>query len=92
MPFILECQDKPGALDLRLATRSTHLAYLDTHLDQILIAGPILGDDGKPVGSLLIVDFADEAAVRAFADADPYAQAGLFATVTIRPFRKVLPA
>lgn len=92
MQFILECHDKQGALDLRLATRSAHLAYLDTQLDKILIAGPILGDDGKPVGSLLIVDFPDAAAVQAFADADPYTKAGLFATVTIRPFRKVLPA
>lgn len=93
MQFILECHDKDGGLDLRLATRPPHLAYLESRIDHIIVAGPILDDDGaKPVGSLLIVDFPDRATVEAFAAADPYAQAGLFKSVSIRPYRKVLPA
>jgi hypothetical protein len=92
MHFILECIDKPDSLDLRMVTRPPHLEYLTGLSDKITIAGPILGEDGKPVGSLLILDVADRAEAEAFAAGDPYAKAGLFASVTIRPFRKVLPA
>lgn len=92
MHFILECHDKPGALDLRMATRPPHLEYLTSLGDKITIAGPILGEDGKPVGSLLILDVADQAEAESIAANDPYAQAGLFQTVTLRPYRKVLPA
>ncbi len=43
------------------------------------------------MGSLLIMAFDDQGQARAFAEGDPYARAGLFESVTIRPFRKVLP-
>ncbi len=43
------------------------------------------------MGSLLIMAFDDQGQARAFAEAAPYARAGLFESVTIRPFRKVLP-
>ena len=93
MPFILECLDKPGSLELRLANRPAHLAYLETCLARVIMAGPILADDGAtPVGSLLVMDFATRAEAEAFAADDPYAKAGLFASTTIRPFRKVFPA
>lgn len=92
MHFILECIDKPDSLDLRMATRPPHLEYLTSLSDKITIAGPILSEEGKPVGSLLILDVVDKAEVEAIAAGDPYAKAGLFASVTIRPFRKVLPA
>lgn len=93
MHFILECHDKDGALDVRMANRPTHLAYLESKLDHIVVAGPILDSDGgKPVGSLLILDFPDRAAAEAFAASDPYALAGLFQSVSLRPYRKTLPA
>ncbi len=58
----------------------------------MLLAGPFLSEDGeRPVGGLLIMEFDDQGQARAFAEGDPYAQAGLFESVTIRPFRKVLP-
>ena len=58
----------------------------------MLLAGPLLSDDGeRPLGSLLIMEFDDRSQVQAFAEGDPYAKAGLFESVTIRPFRKVLP-
>ncbi|ASG19751.1 YciI family protein [Nitrospirillum viridazoti] len=92
MHFAITCTDKPGNLDLRLATRPKHLEYLDTQVAHIVVAGPLLDAEGKsPVGSLLVVDFPDEAAAQAFAAADPYAQAGLFESVTIQPFRVVYP-
>lgn len=92
MHFVLECHDKPNSLELRLANRPTHLDYLNSKLDHIIIAGPLLDEAGeKPVGSLLVLDFPDKAAAEAFAAADPYAIAGLFQSVSIRPYRKVLP-
>jgi uncharacterized protein YciI len=92
MHYAITCTDKPGNLDLRLATRPRHLEYLDTQVAHIVVAGPLLDAEGKnPVGSLLVVEFPDEAAVQAFVDADPYTQAGVFASVTIQPFRVVYP-
>lgn len=92
MAFVLECLDKTGALDIRLANRPAHLAYLEARLDTIIVAGPLLADDGKtPVGSLLILDLETRAEAEAFAAADPYAQAGLFERVSIRAYRKVFP-
>jgi uncharacterized protein YciI len=89
MLFAISCQDKPGALDLRLATRPTHLEYLDGQAEVIVEGGPVLDAEGKPCGSLLLVNLPDQVAAEAFAAADPYAKAGLFETVTIRPFRSV---
>lgn len=92
MPFILECRDKPDSVALRQATRPAHLAYLESQLPVIIVAGPIMSDDGQtPVGSLLVLDLPDAAAVRTLADNDPYAKAGLFESVTIRPWRQVFP-
>ncbi len=89
MLFALICTDKPGSLDLRLATRNTHLAYLQTYQSCLVQAGPLLDLDDRPCGSLLIVDVADRAAAAGFAEADPYTKAGLFESVIIRPFRHV---
>ena len=92
MLFAITCIDKPNSLDLRLANRPPHLEYLNSHLARIVIAGPLLDDAGeKPVGSLLVMEFDDTAGAEAFAAGDPYAKAGLFQSVGIRPYRKVLP-
>lgn len=90
--FAIHCIDKPASLELRMATRPTHLAYIGSALDDILVAGPLLDGDGQPIGSLLIIDFPDRKAAVAFAAADPYALAGLFASVAVTAWRKVLPA
>jgi len=93
MQFAIVCLDKPDHLPVRLENRPAHLEHLKAHAAKILIAGPLLSDDGEsPVGSLLIMDFADAEAARKFAEADPYAKAGLFKSVNICPYRKVLPA
>ncbi|EHL95496.1 hypothetical protein HMPREF9946_05183 [Acetobacteraceae bacterium AT-5844] len=89
MIFSVVSLDKPNALELRLATRPSHLEYLDSQVESIVMGGPVLDAEGKPCGSLLLVEAPDEAAAAAFAAADPYAKAGLFASVTIRPFRAV---
>lgn len=93
MHFVIACVDKPGALDIRKANRDAHIAYLKSHAEKIVAAGPTLGDDGENMtGSVLIMAFDARAEAEAFADGDPYAQAGLFESVTISAWRKVFPA
>jgi uncharacterized protein YciI len=89
MLFALICTDRPGALDLRLATRPDHLAYLETYAGRLVEAGPMLDLEGRPCGSLLVVDVADRAEAEGFAAGDPYAKVGLFESTLIRPYRRV---
>jgi uncharacterized protein YciI len=89
MLFAIICADKPGRIELRQSTRPAHLAHLQAHQAQLVEAGPLLDAEGKPCGSLLLVDMADRAAAEVFATADPYAKAGLFESVLIRPYRAV---
>ncbi|HEY0834719.1 MAG TPA: YciI family protein [Azospirillum sp.] len=92
MIFMFHCKDKPGSADVRASSRAAHLEFLDARKDSVFAAGPLLNDDGTGmVGSLLLVDFADRAEAEAFAAADPYAKAGLFESVEIRPWRRVYP-
>jgi uncharacterized protein len=90
--FAIHCIDKPDGGALRASTRESHLAHLESILDQVLVAGPLLDIEGKPIGSLLIIDFPDRKDAVAFAAADPYALAGLFASVAVTAWRKVYPA
>ena len=92
MLFAALCYDKPGALDLRLATRAEHLAFLDKHASRVKLGGPFLDTAEKPVGSLLILECVDETAARALLAEDPYAQAGLFERVELRPWKHVVGA
>lgn len=94
MYFVLICRDKPGALQTRLDTRPDHVAYLKD-LDEkgvLKIAGPMLGDDEKPCGSLIIVDVEDQTAAEDIAANDPYQLAGLFSEVEIKPYTWVFNA
>jgi uncharacterized protein len=88
--FTLVCQDKPEALDLRLATREAHLAYLRGFGDQVKLAGPLLDTEGRPAGSLLVFEAESLDEAERFAAGDPYAQAGLFEQVDISGFRAVI--
>ncbi|WP_099866994.1 YciI-like protein [Pararhizobium haloflavum] len=94
MYFAVICRDKPDALQLRLDTRPTHLEHLNrvNESGALKVAGPLLGDDGKPMGSLLIVEADDAEAARKLAEADPYAKAGLFESVEIRAWNWVFNA
>lgn len=90
MLFALICTDKPGSLDLRLSVRPDHLKYLESLGVALKAAGPFTNDDGQPTGSLVIIEAADRAAAKSMADSDPYAKAGLFAAVEIRPWKWVI--
>ncbi len=89
MLFAITCTDKPESLPIRLATRDAHIAYLRGHAASLVQAGPLLDPQGRPCGSLLLVDVADAAAAEALTAGDPYGRAGLFESVVVRPFRSV---
>ncbi|MBY5566794.1 YciI family protein [Rhizobium leguminosarum] len=91
MLFALLCKDKPGHLNVRMDTRPTHIEYLNNLNAEgtLKIAGPFLDDDGKPCGSLIIVEAESKEAARALADADPYAKAGLFESVDVKAYNWV---
>ena len=89
MRFALMTKDKPGALQTRMDNREAHLAYIaDTGV--VEMAGPVLDDDGQMCGSLIVLEVEDMAAAQAWADNDPYAKAGLFESVTLRAWKKVI--
>ena len=94
MIFALICKDRPGKLEVRLANRPAHLDYLTAlnEAGKLKFAGPLLGDDGKPFGSLVAVEAEDRAATEAIAAGDPYAKAGLFASVEISQWNWVFNA
>lgn len=89
MRFALICHDKPGALHVRVDNRAAHLRHI-ADSGAVEMAGPFLDDAGEMRGSLIILDVADRAAAEAWAAADPYAKAGLFASVTISAWKKVI--
>ena len=87
MLFAILCDDKPGRLDLRLSTRPEHVAFL-TGLGPVLkFAGPFLGADGSPVGSMLVVEADSAETAKAIAAGDPYAAAGLFERTEVRAWK-----
>ena len=88
--FILLCRDKPDSRTLRMETRATHLEYAQSLGSKLHLAGPMLDDSNKPIGSLIIVEADDEPHAREIADNDPYNKAGLFLEVGIIPFLSVI--
>ena len=92
MLYHIHCQDKANSLQIRLDTRDAHLSYIDGLGDRLFAAGPLLSSDNEMVGSVLIIDFDDDAAAEAFCEQDPYVKAGLFEQVTVTRWRKTLPA
>ncbi|MBM2321846.1 MULTISPECIES: YciI family protein [Marivita] len=89
MLIALIARDKPGALEIRKANRESHLAYIDA-TGVVNQAGPLLDDAEQMIGSLVILDVADMAAAQDWADNDPYAKAGLFESVELIPWKRVI--
>jgi uncharacterized protein YciI len=99
MLYAIMCEDMPGALSKRLESRPAHLERLKAlhEAGRLVLAGPhpaIETPDPGPAGftgSLIVAEFASRDAAIAWAAEDPYAVAGVYARVTVKPFRKVLP-
>ncbi len=89
MRFALMTQDKPGALQTRLDNRDAHLAYIQA-TGVVEMAGPFLNAEGQMCGTLIILEVADMAEAENWAANDPYAKAGLFETVRLQAWKKVI--
>lgn len=96
---MIQADDVPDSLEQRLGARPAHLARLEALKDEgrLLLAGPlpaIDADDPGPAGftgSLVVAQFETLEEAEAWAAADPYREAGAYASVDVRPFKPVLP-
>ncbi|WP_414431705.1 YciI family protein [Alcanivorax sp. IL2] len=99
MLYAIISEDVANSLPLRKQARADHLARLETLKEQgrLILAGPHPAIDSNDpgeagfTGSLVVAEFASLAAAQQWADADPYIAAGVYAGVTVKPFKKVLP-
>jgi uncharacterized protein YciI len=99
MLYAILCEDVPGSLARRVDARPAHLERLKALQAEgrLTLAGPhpaIDSTDPGPAGfsgSLIVAEFASREAAIAWAAEDPYCAAGVYARVTVKPFRKVLP-
>ena len=89
MRVALICIDKPGALQTRLDNRPAHVEHLNAS-GAVELAGPFLDPQGNMTGSLIVLQVPDLGAAAAWAAADPYAVAGLFESVSLREWKKVI--
>jgi len=89
VPYVIQTVDKPGASQLRSATRPAHLEYLTACKDKLLAAGALTDDDGSGGhGGVLIIDTDDRTEAERFVAEDPFTKAGLFQKVTVTRWRK----
>jgi hypothetical protein len=99
MLYSIVGSDNENSLEARLSVRAAHVARLNALKDEgrLIIAGPNPAIDSPDPGaagfsgSIIIAEFASLEAAQAWADADPYIEAGAYAAVTVKPFNKVLP-
>ncbi len=100
MFYAIVGQDVSDSLDKRLAARPAHLERLQAlqQSGRLLLAGPFPAIDSNDPGaagfsgSLIVAEFDSLADAQAWADADPYVATGVYASVSVKPFKKVLPA
>ncbi|KFE35189.1 YciI family protein [Thioclava atlantica] len=88
MYFAVICRDKSGALQTRLDNREKHLAYIE-ETGIVFMAGPFI-ENGQMAGSLVILETDSLQAAQDWAANDPYAKAGLFETVSVQEWKKVI--
>ncbi|RAP57936.1 YciI family protein [Oleiagrimonas sp. MCCC 1A03011] len=99
MWYVIMGFDHPESLDKRKAARPAHLARLQALQSEgrIRLAGPFPAIDSTEPGpagfrgSLIVAEFESLDAARAWADADPYVEAGVYARVDVQPFIQVMP-
>lgn len=100
MWYAITGTDHPESLERRTAARQAHLARLEQLQSEgrLLLAGPFPAIDAEQPGpagfsgSLIVAEFPSLAEAEQWAKADPYVDAGVYASVSVKPFRKVLPA
>lgn len=88
MLFAVICRDKAGHLQTRLDTRAAHLAYIEK-TGVVKMAGPLI-ENGQMCGSLIVLEADSLDAAEAWAAGDPYKAAGLFDSVSVTEWKKVI--
>jgi len=99
MYYTIYAKDVENSLENRLNTRPAHVARLKELVNQgrLLVAGPSPAVDSEEpgpagfTGSVIIAEFESQQEAQAWADADPYRIAGVYDSVEVKPFKKVLP-
>jgi uncharacterized protein len=99
MFYVIRGTDVPNSLERRKTARPAHIARLEILRDagRLLLAGPLPAIDAEDpgpagfTGSLIVAEFDSLEDARAWAQADPYVAAGVYATVDVSPFRKTMP-
>ncbi len=100
MLYAINAQDVPDSLEKRKGARPAHIARLNALQDagRLILAGPfptVDAVDPGPAGfsgSLIVAEFASLQEAEVWAQADPYVAAGVYAQVSVKPFRKTFPA
>ncbi len=91
MLYLIHCLDKAGSSDVRKNNLPAHVEYLKSKPIDIVIAAPVVSDDGESViGSFLVVEAENRAAAETFSANDPYSKAGLFDSVLINAWKKTV--
>ncbi len=90
--YAMICTDHKGSIELRQKVRDEHLAYYRAPGSPVRLAGAVLDENGQPDGSLVIIECDSQVAAEAFAQGDPFAKAGLFSSVSVKPWRLALGA
>ncbi len=99
MLYAIISQDAEDSLEKRLSARPAHIERLTTLQNEgrLIIAGPHPAIDSEDPGtagfsgSLIVAEFSSQDDAQSWADADPYVTAGVYAQVTVKPFKKVFP-
>jgi hypothetical protein len=87
MHYAVHYLDRADAGDIRQQHREAHIAYRKGLGGGLLLAGPLLSEDGKPVGSLVLLEAGSLADAKTIAHSDPYAAAGLFDKVLVHGYK-----
>ncbi len=89
MHYVIHCLDYPDAVAKRLANYEAHKAYLAGATMRTIISGPLLANDEETmIGSCFVVEATSLAEVEVFNRNDPFYAAGLWQSISIRPFSK----
>lgn len=99
MLYAIIGEDSDDSLEKRMQARPRHIERLNALREEgrLLLAGPFPAIDGPDpgpagfTGSMIVAEFESLAAAQGWADADPYIEAGVYKSVTVKPFKKVLP-
>ncbi len=100
MLYVINGEDIPNSLEKRMVVRPEHLKRIQAlqEAGRLILAGPYPAIDSQDPGtagfsgSLIVAEFESLEAAQAWADADPYVSSGIYRKVTVKPFKRVLPA